>query len=199
METIVELGAQLTGHNISDAAGYLSGTGISSNVSQSVNETDVLPNQRSRLEADPVRFLITAMIYFFIFFYLASEQVAQFLGFYLPLYQFKSQLSDIATVDNRDDLRSLFRYYYVYAHIEIVSTVLNIVGIYAYHFKIALIITLLYMMSHRTLWLEGIYKHVCSYDEILVQLFIGLWNKIYAEYERIRKDTIGTDLHNKQD
>lgn len=193
MEALTSLGSHITGQDLASAMRSLGAP------ERRTEDAQTASTSRPRLDTDPVSALITAMVYFFVFFYLASEQVAQLLGFYLPLYQFRSQLTDAAIPENRDDLRSLFRYYYVYAHLEIASALLSIVGIYAYHFKIALILTLLYMMSHRALWLEGIYIRVCSYDEVLVQLVTGLWSKVYAEYERIRRDKKIVDNHDKQE
>ena len=106
---------------------------------------------------DPVRVLITSMIYFLLFFYFASETMSQLLGFYYPIYWGSDLILEGADAAK---LRTLFQYFYIYGHMQMVTTLLGFTGVYAYHPRIALSAVLIYMLSHHPAWLEDIYRRV---------------------------------------
>lgn len=153
-------------------------SGLAANPTESPSEET--PKQ------DPVRVLITSMVYFLLFFYFASETMSQLLGFYYPIYWGSDLIAEGADVTK---LRTLFQYFYIYGHLQLVTTLLGFAGVYAYHPRIALSAVLIYMLSHHPAWLEDIYRRVRAADILAFRYLDTIKIRILTEYQRIREET----------
>jgi hypothetical protein len=133
---------------------------------------------------DPFVVLFKVIVCLFVFIYFANELVTQLIGFFIPIYH----STELLTHSDTAAYRSLIKYFYLYAHLEICSLVLNLIGIYAYHFKICIIFFLLYAMHYRTTWMNRIYMRVCSFDQTIVETCLVTTQRLREEYHRIYND-----------
>jgi hypothetical protein len=146
-----------------------------------------LNNAKGNFFDDPVGMLLGLLFYVFVFIYFANDQIAQIVGFYGPIYHTRQAIhNSIITSENSATLVNLFKYMYLYGHLELFSGFTSCFGIHIYHFKIASIMFMLYLMNYHPVALANLYTKLCQYDDLVVEVAKNLYNRICEEVQKVR-------------
>jgi hypothetical protein len=159
------------------------------NKSRVQNDKILFVNKIKKNASDPLSIIIVLIFSIFFYIYFANEFVYQVLGLFYPTYYLYT-LMHYRNTNYREKIRSIIKYFIIYGHIEFISSLLKLVGIYFYHLKILVIICALYITGYRQEWLNSFYDNMIFYDRVILDVILTTTNKFYEEYTRIKSDTI---------
>lgn len=159
------------------------------------NNKFLIVNEIKKFSSDPLRIIIVALISIFFYIYFANEFMCHILGLFYPLY-YLYILMHYRNANCSEKIRSMIKYFIIYGHIDFLSSLTKIVGVYLYHLKIFVILCVLYMTGYQREWLNVCYDSVIFYDRIFLNMILTFINKIYNEYIRLKTDIVNESKKN---
>lgn len=151
-----------------------------------VESIDIISTLKGYL-SDPLGMMTIVFSSFILFLYFASEFICQIVGLFYPAYYLYT-IMHYKIPNKLEKLSLLLKYFIIYAHLELVSSLLKIFGLYLYHLKILITIAILYLFGYQTNALVEIYGQILFYDKILFKLMNSGINRILTEYAVIKKE-----------
>lgn len=155
-----------------------------SNIKIPILDDTQLTNTTENHKLDPLGFFIAIVLGFFIYIYFAGEFFCQILGLFYPIYKLyflvNNQTLNIFTIN------AIMNYFVIFGHIEVLSLVFKIFGLYFYHLKMLVICIMVYLKEYRQDWLGIIFFKIIFYDKIIYGLIKSGIKIITKEYNEIR-------------
>lgn len=155
--------------------------------------------------SDPLGIIILLMVSIFTYIYFASELICQALGLFYPAYymytlipcprngrlesQQSRELLHFKSPQKSIKIKSIMKYFIIYSHLELITSLTRIVGFYFTHLKILVIISILYMAGYRQDWLSDVYERILMYDKIIFNAGCSNLQKIHQEYTKMSTET----------
>ena len=139
---------------------------------------------------DPFGLLFTALICIFMYVYFANEFFCQIFGLYYPIYYLYVLLNLNQTPQQIFKIKCVIKYFVLYGHLELISSLLKIFGLYFYHLKILVIFTLLYAIRRNQSLLDHMYVKIISYDRVAINIILSLISKCKKEFNKYKSGNV---------
>ena len=132
--------------------------------------------------SDPLAIFFMCVGFFISYIYFAGEILCQFIGLFYPCYYIYTLMHN-KIPDKTVKIRSIMKYFIIYAHTEFISTFFKIIGLpMFYHIKILVLIAFIYSAQYRNEWINNIYDKTIIYDRIVLSLCYSSYQKLVDEY-----------------
>ena len=136
--------------------------------------------------SDPLGIATMILSGILLFFYFAGELMFQAFGLFYPTYYLYT-IMNYKIQNKLEKLALLLKYFIIYAHLEFVSSIFKILGLYFSHLKIMVIVLIIYLLKYQPQLLGEIYDKILFYDKIIIRLVESGINSLWSEYLLIRK------------
>lgn len=139
-----------------------------------------------RYISDPLCIASLIGISIFVYIYFAGDFICQVFGLLYPCYCLYSltNIQDDHALEKRD---SLMKFFIIYAHQELLFSALKLIGLYFYHIRFLIIISLLYLLEYQGDLFRQVYETVTLYDKIIISLMSFYFDKIKKEFQITKK------------
>ena len=168
-----------------------------------------LGQNKNGKKIDPLIILFAIIFGIFCYVYFVNEFFCQIFGHFYPLYYIYVLLNDkkVKVGDGNErqlvnrrvgdgqrpngrqasasKIKTVMKYFILYGHMEFVSAILKLIGLYFSHIKFLLIIALLYMVGYNEYLLDGFYNKIILYDTVIIKLFSVFVSNVKKEYATI--------------
>lgn len=137
--------------------------------------------------SDPLAmfFIIAGWIIAYIYF--AGEFLCQLVGLFYPCYYMYTLLNN-KIPGKADKIKSVMKYFIIYAHSEFLSYFLRFIGFPMFiHLKIIVLAALIYMAEYRFDWMNNAYDRIIIYDRIAIAMCYSMHQKMVNEYRTVSK------------
>lgn len=138
-------------------------------------------------QIDPILMIFCILGCIITYVYFACEFICQILGLFIPLTWMFGILNMKTSKEKNIKIKSLMKYFIIYGHIEFLSLVVGIIGMYFYHLRILILVVMLYMSTYRDDWLGNVYGIIIFYDKVAIRMICKGWQRVTIEYDLARK------------
>ncbi len=137
---------------------------------------------------DPLAVVLFLFSGIFIYIYFASEFFCQVLGLFYPIYYLYALLNMPQDIQTNIKIKLVMKYFVMYGHLEFISSMLKIIGLYLSHMKIIVIIFLLYLVGYNKSMLDYFYDKTLCYNKLTIKLFTNISGIVKNEYSKINNN-----------
>ncbi|BCS83419.1 hypothetical protein QLL95_gp0704 [Cotonvirus japonicus] len=132
----------------------------------------------NKIVSDPIGFGAISIFGLFLYFCFANEFIYKIISLFIPSLCVYYTLK--YPKDNQiRDLKSIAMYFIIYGHVELFSSIFNIIGINIFHLKVLSIIYNIYNIHYKTSSITYLYDTVIYYDTMFVNSSLNILHHIY--------------------